>query len=987
MKLVQRAFHLSAAALIAVAGCGTPKGSTTTADDGSTSADPAAAVATAPSLAPAVEGDPMGVIVNTLPNGLTVMLSENHEAPRITAWITTRAGSMKDPAVSTGMAHYLEHMLFKGTTRLGTTDYEAEKPHLDRINEHYDKLFETTDPEARAALYKQIDDEGKAATAYQIPNEFDQLYDNLGFSGLNAFTNNDQTSYTVNLPANRLEQWAMTESERLRAPVFRLFQSELEAVYEEMNQSLDSAARLNWASLNKTLFPQHPYGTQPTIGTVEHLKNPSIRRMYEFFETWYVPGNLVIALAGDFDAAEALDTITRHFGSMASKDVPSDPEFPLPPVDGVQRIKIQHKADDQITLAWKTVANAHADYDALVLCDMMLDNSQTGLINVNINQEQLCRSAGSSPTFFLKAGMQTLRAVPKPGQTLEECEALLLEQVALLKQGAFTDDDLAAVMTDFELQQKRQLESNDARVREMTQAYLEQVDWSYHVHSLDRLRALTKEDVIAAANKYLGDDYVVVLRSNGEPDLPEVTKPSFTAVKIEGERRSDFFNEVNGVEAEPIAPQFAELGRDYQVLHTWWGTLYHAKNPLNDLFDVSIHVEVGTADDARLHTALDLFALAGAGDLDPLAYKRRLYALGSQIGGGSGERESTFSASGLDTNFAETVALMKSHFTAPSGIAQDDLNKLVQSQIGQRTMAKTQSRVVNSALQQFALRGKQSPLLAMPTNDALKALTAEDLIAAAGELWGYKRIVTYSGRLTPQEVAAIVAPEWGSELKTAPSHPAMTYEQPGKNRVLFVDDRAAQAQVGMFSPDGVYSPKQVPPSRVYNEYMSGSMGAVVFQEVREARSLAYSAWTNYTTGSRAGDANVMRGALGTQADKTLEAIDVLLGLIRKMPAQPARIDRVRSAIDESYRTRRLTFRAMPGAALTWQRWGLDSDPRRYNWQTATSMDIDGLTGFSSRFTEAPFTITVVGNKEKIDLEKLKAFGEVIEVSKDDIFSW
>src|ERR1044071_4916368 len=180
--------------------------------------------------------DPMAVQIYELDNGLKVYLTENHDTARFEAQIAVRAGSKNDPPASTGLAHYLEHTLFKGTTRICTLDYEKEKPHLDRILELYEQHFHETDPDKRKAIYAEINRESQAAAPYEIPNEMDKLYKAMGEEGLNAHTYHEETVYQVNLPANRVEQWAIIESERFQHPVFRLFQPELEIVYEEKNR-------------------------------------------------------------------------------------------------------------------------------------------------------------------------------------------------------------------------------------------------------------------------------------------------------------------------------------------------------------------------------------------------------------------------------------------------------------------------------------------------------------------------------------------------------------------------------------------------------------------------------------------------------------------------------------------------------------------------------------------------------------------------------
>ncbi len=967
-----------------------PPASTGTTGDGSAAVQPgdAGGATTAPAgPQAAVAGDPMGVVIKKLDNGLTVMLSENHDTPRIATQITTRAGAAKDPGDSTGMAHYLEHMLFKGTTKMGTVDWEKEKPHVDRIDALYEELFTTKDTAERERIVGEIDKAAVAATEYQVPGEFDALYKGYGAQGINAFTSMDQTTYVVDIPANRLEQWSRVEFERFRKPVFRLFPSELEAVYEEFNRMLDNASSASYFAQQNALFPQHPYGTQTTIGTTEHLKNPSIKKMYEFFEKWYVPGNMCVAMAGDFDAEEALAIIENSLGKWEPKPVPDDPVYPIEKPDGVVRVEVPFEADETIAIAFLTVPTGHADEHVLQLCDMMLDNSQTGLINVNLGQTQAVRQAGSSPSFTNDAGYQRLFAIPKPGQTLDECEELLLAQVKLLKEGSFTDADLKAVITDFEVNQKRGLEGNQQRVQAMTGSFVSRIPWDAVVHSLDHMRTLTKADVVAAANKYFGDDYVVVRRLNAPRELPSVTKPKFTPVDTPSDRHSPWFDAMSAEEVAPIAPRFAVKDVDYQVRDFPWGRLYYARNPVNDIFDLVISTEFGTKHDKRLERAFNLMDLGGAGDLDPVAYKRKLYSLASSIGGGSGEQSTSLSASGLDANLEETLTLLRSHFQSPTGVGQSDLDKLVQRELGMRQFQKQQARVLSFGLNQYAMRGADSPLLTAPSNDDLKALQADDLIAAVKDVFKYKRRVTYVGQKSLEEVAALVAPPAGPALLDTPEWKPIQYALGNKNRVLFVNARAAQSSIGLFATDGVFEPARYPEGRLYNAYMSGGMGAVVFQEVREKRALAYAVGTSYQLGNRVGATSLMTGNLGTQPDKTIEAIEVLLGIIRDLPASELRVENSRKSLDNSYRTARLTPRQLPGAAKTWDDWGTGKDPREYNWKGVTSMSLDDLVKFASRFKDKPFTIAVAGPRDKVDLEALAQFGEVTEVQPDDLFNF
>ncbi|MCR4294387.1 MAG: insulinase family protein, partial [Elusimicrobia bacterium] len=292
--------------------------------------------------------DAMGVTIHRLPNGLTVYLSPNKGEPRVAAHIAVRAGSKNDPSDSTGMAHYLEHMLFKGTGRLGTLDYEKERPHLERIRALYEELFKTKDDAGRAKIYKAIDVANIAASSSAVPNEFDRFYRSIGAEGLNAYTSDEQTVYVVSIPANRLEPWAAVEAERFKNPVFRLFQTEIETVYEEKNRSLDNAERILGDEIENRLYKKHPYGQQPTLGSIEHLKNPSLAKMYAFYERWYSPNNMAIALSGDFDRAKTLELIKKHFSSWTPRPLPELPKWELPRPKGAETYEVKYEAEQKV---------------------------------------------------------------------------------------------------------------------------------------------------------------------------------------------------------------------------------------------------------------------------------------------------------------------------------------------------------------------------------------------------------------------------------------------------------------------------------------------------------------------------------------------------------------------------------------------------------------------------------------------------------------
>mgnify|MGYP001673339881 CR=1 FL=1 len=256
-----------------------------------------------------VPGDPMQTRIYTLKNGLKIYLSVNKEKPRIQTYIAVRTGSRNDPKETTGLAHYLEHLMFKGTTHFGTSDAEAERPYLDSIEARFEQYRRITDPKARKQWYHQIDSISQLAARYNIPNEYDKLMSVIGADGTNAFTSNDMTVYTDEIPSNEIDNWAKIQSDRFMHPVIRGFHTELETVYEEKNMSLTQDNRKAMEAVDSVLFANHPYGQQTTIGTQQHLKNPSIVNIENYRNAYYVPNNVAICVSGDFDPDTFVATV------------------------------------------------------------------------------------------------------------------------------------------------------------------------------------------------------------------------------------------------------------------------------------------------------------------------------------------------------------------------------------------------------------------------------------------------------------------------------------------------------------------------------------------------------------------------------------------------------------------------------------------------------------------------------------------------------
>ena len=939
-------------------------------------------------VAPPSADDPMKTSIYKLDNGLLVYLTTNPESPRFYTEIAVRAGSKQDPAESTGLAHYLEHVLFKGSQALGTLDYAQEKVHLDEIERLYQQHFSETDEAKRKELYAKINEETLKAGAFAVPNELDRVYKSIGGALVNAHTWHEETVYKVDLPSNRMDQWTVIEADRFARPVYRLFQTELETVYEEMNRALDNKQRIITEAVEELLYKKHPYGQQPTLGKVEHLKNPSLENIGKFFTTYYVPNNMAVFISGDIDPETTIKAIDAQFSAWQPKDVPAWQPVEEAPLNGREFVTVNYQGEEFVLLAFRTAAIKSADAEALMLLDMIMDNASAGLINLNLNQQQRVRQAGSYPQFNNDYGAQYLYGIPKDGQTLEEVEQLLLDQLEIIKRGEFEDWILGAIINDFKKREKAGLEDNVARVSAMRDSWIHYIEWPDAVAQISRLEKLTKEDIVRVANQYFGPNYVAGYRKDAPHTVPDIQKPALASIEIDPSRQSEFGKQVLAMATTPIEPVFVDPAKDYIKAEDPKGrTLYYAPNPINDIFTFSITVDFGKHEDKKIGVAVPLLDLCGTKDLAPDELKKEWYKLGTDFSISAGDNETNISISGLDENFEDSVELLLSLLSGPVA-APEALEQMKAITLQEREDAKKQAESLAAALVQYNRYGQESPYLRMLPSADLQALTTDELTAVITNLLGYKHVISYTGSLPLKKVKKIIdkAMPLKDDLQDPPAYRFLKARAADPQEIYFIDKDTAQASIRLEFGSIEYDDNLSPAVQLFNSYFSGGMAGLVFQELREARALAYSAGAQYATGYRKGDQNLMVGGIATQADKTVEATKAFIDLMDNMPLSEERYALARESIINGYRTAKIGFRDVIGAVRQWERLGLEPDPRAARYAIIKDAPMQLMTDFQQQHVaNKPKLISVVGAKDKIDLNALGAIAPVKEVPIDSIF--
>ncbi|MBR6721397.1 MAG: insulinase family protein [Alistipes sp.] len=942
-----------------------------------------------------VKGDPMDVRIYTLDNGLKVYMSVFDDTPRIQTFIAVRAGAKNDPAETTGLAHYFEHLMFKGSEQVGTSDYAAEKPLLDEIERLFE-VYRTTEDEAeRKAIYAEIDRISNEASKLSIPNEYDKLMSAIGAEGTNAWTAMDETVYVEDIPANQIENWAKVQSDRFKHNVIRGFHTELETVYEEYNMSLTRDGNKVYYGMLELLYPNHPSGQHTVLGKQEHLKNPSITNIKNFYNTYYVPNNMAICLSGDFDPEEMLAIIEKYFGDMEPND--SLPTFEYSgeePLTEPRKLDVLGQEAEYVQLAWRAGGLNSDDADILAILSDVLSNGKCGLIDVDINQKQLLLGARGSAYAGVDYGQVVMMGMPKEGQTLDEVRDMLLAEVDKLRRGEWDEELIEATIANYKRWQMSSLESNRQRANMMVDAFIAQQPWERVVGEIERLEKITKEDVVAWANEHLLDsNYAIVYKRQGEDTTQKkIEKPQITPIATNRDARSQFLEEVQMSTVEPIEPEFIDFEEDMTVKQMREGMeLLYAENDVNELFTLSYVLNFGCDYDPAMKIACDYVSLLGSGDMSLAEFQYELYKLASSIHVSSSNIQTAVVISGLQENMEATVALVERfmhNLKADEEVLATYKQNLIKSR--QNNLFNQQSNF--AALTQYALYGGEFIDHITLSNEEVMALTSEELLERIDNLFSYEHDVRYYGPADIATVEAIVNKHHiaGDTLKSvADMQVIRTILPTPENRVLIAPYDAKQVYYRQISNRGeTFSTDNDAIIELYNSYFSGGMNSIVFQEMREARGLAYSSSAGLYEGGRKELPYYFTTFIATQNDKLQQAIEAFAEIVNNMPVSQNAFDLAKDAIIKSLESQRANGREVINTYASNELMGVDCDRREGVYNAIKSLTLDDVIAFQQAWIkDRNYTYIILGDPNDIDINYLSTLGKVEIIPTEDIFCY
>lgn len=940
-----------------------------------------------------VPNDPLGVKIHRLRNGLTLFLSINEREPRIHANIVVQAGAKQDPADTTGLAHYMEHLLFKGSSRIGALDWDKEALLLEKIAELYEQHRQAPDEAARLHIYAEIDRLSGEAAKLAAPNEYDLLSTAIGAKDTNAYTSVDQTVYVNDIPANELKRWMELESERFRMMALRLFHTELETVYEEFNISQDQDVRKVNRNIKEILFPNHPYGRQSVIGSAEHLRKPSQRKIQEYFRTYYVPNNMAIVLSGDFDPMEAVALAEQYFGGYEPRAIPPFDYEAQPVLRAPVRRDVYGRDGAFVDIAWRFNGAATDDPMMLAILQNLLYNQQAGLLDLNLNQQQRVLQANAWVWVYQDYAALGLVARPREGQSLPEAEALLMQEVQRLRDGDFGEWMLEAALRDLRLREIKNNERNEGRVGLIAHTFALGIDWARMARRFEWWAEVDKADVTAFARKYLGEGRAVVYKHQGEdPSVIKVDKPPITAVRLNADAVSEYGQAfLAQTPPLPIAPVFIDFKQAMKRVDLQPGLpLAYVHNAENELFRLDYVFTFNKRCDPRLALAISYLAYLGTPRYSAAELQRQFFRLGISFDLHTNNDYTYLTISGLSESMPEGLRLME-HLLEAMQPDEAALQSLV-ADVLRRRADNRQNRnfLLRQVLSSYARYGLDSPFNYRLSESGLKAVTPEELIELLQGLNGYEHRIHYYGPDSLQEVERLLQTghRRPSQLQPTPAPKIFEQRPTSSNEVLLMDFPTVQTDVMLISrgrPD--FSLEEFQMSEWYNEYFGYGLSSIVFQEIRESRALAYSAFAYYSSPDRLDQAHYMQAYLGTQPDKLPEAIPALKGILQDMPWVPGQAASARHSILRRIESERIPPDRFFWESLSAERLAHDRELREGLYHRLMAAGLPDLKDFhEARVKGRAYTHLLLGPEQRMDRALLESIGPVRVVALDELLS-
>ena len=943
-----------------------------------------------------IPDDPFSTRSYVLENGLKVFLSRNTIEPRITSLISVRAGGADDPEASTGLAHYFEHMMFKGNGVLASLDWEKEAPLLDKLAELFDQYRKETDPDKRAAIYREIDKVSGEAAKYSN-DEYWTLVRGLGATDTNAWTGYDETVYINDIPSNALDKYLYLESVRFSSIALRRFHTELETVYEEFNRSQNNDGRRASEALRKQLFLTHPYG-RDILGLPEHLKSPSMSDISLFFYEYYQPANMAIILAGDLNFEDAMRSVRKYFGVFrtdtakqleARKTLGESGRVRREqPIESVRTAEVVGPDAESIQLAFRFETTRENEV-MLEMVNSILNNNLCGIMELNLELPRKVMSESSGIHPMRDYLLHVFSAEPAQGRTLEETRDMILGELEKLKRGEFPDWLPGAIVNNQRMALITISEDASTAAHVLNDAFIQGRPLVDQLNDIDAMEKITKEQITEFAKKHYRDNYVIVYKRQGEAKgIVKAVKPPITPVAVH-EELSEFGRNFELLPVEPEkGPVYADLDKDLHITPLADGlTLFTSKNDINERFSLSLQFPVGTRMDKELALALGWIDELGTDKYTAEELRQEWFKLAARMGTFVETDRCGLTLSGLQRNFKESLALFN-HVISCVKADPESYKTMVDAVEKSRADRRSNRSSLLSAAAGFAIYGGPENYSAdiLPVKK-MRELDPEKLVERIHALRGFTHDVVYYGPAEDDEVRELLSGVIGKNGApgTFPKTQFFQAVEPEEDVVFVVDyPGAAQAQIEVVRLDGKYKDKPYDFEDIYSTLESRTF----MNELRERQALAYSVGAGYSNPSRDPNGYSMSyGAIGTQHDKLFTSLDGVIALLdHPETGAAAAFESSRQNLLSQYRNVRVRKESYYGIRRTMKKFDLKEESRRTAYEGLLKISMDQyLDQAKTRIAGKKNIILILADLKQIDRDGLGKYGKVRILKTDEIF--
>ena len=931
-----------------------------------------------------------------LKNGMSVFVWEDSTKTDVFGQVAVRTGSVNDPEEYTGLAHYLEHVLFKGTQKIGALDWEKEKGIYEQIIGKYDEMSNETDPAKKETIGKEINDLTIQASCISLSNEYSNLMESIGGTGLNAGTSWDYTVYYNTFPPHQIYKWLELSAERFINPVFRAFQSELETVYEEYNRGNDNPSLRSQNFMMKQAFDGHPY-SRPIIGIGEHLKNPRLSKLIEYYNNWYVPENMALILVGNVETQRIMSRIARTFGKLQPRPTPERKTYPDLEIKGRIQHNTKYSSYPMLSMIYKGVKKGHPDDIALDICMQLLSNpNETGLLDKLVIDGQLMDAAAST-MFLREQGRNIINAIPQydEGQrrflSLKGVEKKLTEAILQVSQGEFEPWIIEAIKIgmcrDFDLQ----MESNQFKASMLADAFIYEQDMNEVLAHKERIMQTSIDDIKRVAKEYLSENFLVIYNERGKNDKPEkIKKPGYAPLTPPSGQTSLYAHQFKNMPTHPAKETFIDWSQVQSRSLNTYSKIYYTPNTENEVFTLTLQYGVGTDVFPKLSYAASLMSTAGiTGTYEPYELKAEMSRLNATYSVSADENYLYVTLRGYENTLQEACQLITRQLLTPK-LDEEQLNSLKGSAISSRLTRKENIYQMADALYQYMLYGNNSSYKKEVPDEELVYLNIGELCRDINRVTSYAADIYYSGTLPFDDVYQILSTSLplmeGEKESNSPVVKEMK-EYTENTIYFFENDDANQSHIFFYIPIADFNKEMNVKRKAFNQYVDGGFNGIIMSEIRENNSMAYTAYGHATSMALPGSDTYFDGYVATQNDKAIDAIKLYTKLLKDLPLHPERIDNIKNYLYQSTLSTHPDQRSLSAYISYMQQRGYKDDPAKEELPKIKALTFDDIMDYYNTYVKGkPIVIGVVGNPREINTKALEQFGKVVRLNPKKLFN-